>query len=414
MKHIWQVFSYELSRNIRRKGYLFTTFGVPLIAVLLLAGYQAISNLTASQEDDAPPGQEFSFEGITAAGYVDHTGEFTQVSPPLDRLFTRYDDEAAAQVALEMGAIDVYYVIPADYMETGNVELVVPTLALNMISSAPAEQLILSALAADMDPLVYQRLLYPSNIQSVNLQRELPEGVGPQTFDARFLPIYIFALALIMGLFMTNGYLMQGVIEEKETRVIEILISSLRPVELLSGKILAFGILGIGQMAVWLSVFVVVLQFANVLPAVSVLASIYLPLDVLPVIGIYFLLAYMFFATAYGIVGALSTSMQEGPQYAVIFTLPAAIPFYFIGVFLETPDAGLPVFLSLFPLTSPLSMTMRLLSTTVPFEQIALSIGLLVLSIGGMMWLTGRLFRVQTLLAGQTPKLRDLPKLVRG
>jgi ABC-2 type transport system permease protein len=113
-------------------------------------------------------------------------------------------------------------------------------------------------------------------------------------------------------------------------------------------------------------------------------------------------------------VGALSGSMQEGPQYAVIFTLPAAIPFYFFSVFLSTPDGPIPVVFSLFPLTASLSMVMRMVLSTVPAWQIGLSLGLLALADVGMMWLAGRLFRVQILLAGQTPRLRDLPKLVRG
>jgi ABC-2 type transport system permease protein len=113
-------------------------------------------------------------------------------------------------------------------------------------------------------------------------------------------------------------------------------------------------------------------------------------------------------------VGAISNSAREGPQYAVVFTLPAVIPLYFISVFLTAPDAGLPVVLSLFPITAPIAMVMRLLITTVPAWQIILSLALLALTIFGMMWLAGRLFRVQTLLAGQTPKLRDLARIVRG
>ncbi len=414
MRHIFQVFRYEFFRNIRRKGFLFATFGIPILALIVLFGYQGLSQITVDNADEAPA-QELDFDGVDSAGYVDHSGLFSQIPPELSSIITLYDDETAADAALKEGTIDAYYVIPADYMETGAIDEIVPAFSLNVINNGPIRRLILSTLTAGINPTLYERLVNPSNSEEVNFSGlEVPDNVGPQGFGSSFLLVYIFAIALMLGLFMTNGYLMQGVIEEKETRVIEILISSLRPSQLLVGKILAFGLMGILQMLIWLLVFIGVLQFANVLSAISVLASIYLPLDILPLVLVYFVLAYMLFATAYGIVGAISTSAQEGPQFAVIFTLPAAVPLYFISLFIENPEGVLPVILSLVPITAPLSMTMRLLTTNVPAWQVGLSIVLLILTIMGLMWVAGRLFRVQTLLAGQTPKLRDLPKLIRG
>ncbi|MBZ0292231.1 MAG: ABC transporter permease [Anaerolineae bacterium] len=414
--HLLEVFRYEFGRNIRRKGYLFGTFGIPILAIVLLFGIQIVSNLSNSGPDAAEVANAVDFEGIKQAGYVDETGLFGTIPDDLQEVMTQYTSEADAEAALEQGDIDVYYIIPSDYVETGDVQLVMPSMALNKINGGPVRQLILSTLSQGIDQPLYQRLLDPSNVTEVNVERDVPADVGPQNFDTRFILVYIFAIALMLGLFVTNGYLMQGVIEEKETRVVEILLSTVRPVSLLAGKILAFALMGIFQMLVWLGIFILVLRFASadLLSSISVLANIYLPLDVLPLVLVYFVLAYLFFATAYGIVGALSTSMQEGPQFAVIFTLPAVVPLYFISIFVETPDAPLSVALSLIPVTSPLAMTMRLLISSVPGWQIALSMGLLALTIVGMIWLAGRLFRVQTLLAGNTPRWRDLPRLLRG
>jgi len=128
---------------------------------------------------------------------------------------------------------------------------------------------------------------------------------------------------------------------------------------------------------------------------------------------IYFVLGYLMFAGLYGMISAISNSMKEGPQYAVIFTLPAALPLYFLGLFLEQPDSTLPMILSLFPLTSPLAMPQRLIISSVPGWQIALSLILLLLAVVGAIWLAARTFRVQTLLAGNPPRLRDLARLIR-
>lgn len=414
MRHILEVFVYELGRSVRRRGYLFSTFGVPIIAIALLFGYQALQDLTADDSAEPEAAPTIDLGGISTAGYVDESGLLTVPADDLSEVLVRYPDEAAALSALNNGEIDVYYHIPPDYLETGDVRLVMPTLSVNKINTSLIRQHLLDTLAADVDRDIYLRLQDPSNIEAVALDGREVQGAPQQDFGSSFLLVYIFTLALMMGLFLTSGYLMQGLIEEKETRIIEILISSLRPMQLLTGKILAFGLMGLLQMIVWVGAVVLVLQFADALSAISILATLYLPLDILPLVGVYFVLAYLLFATAYGIVGALSASMQEGPQFAIIFTLPAALPLYFISLFVEAPNAPLAVGLSLFPITAPIAMTMRLVIGTVPGWQIALGIALLVFTIVAMLWLAGRLFRVQTLLAGQAPKLRDLPKLIRS
>jgi ABC-2 type transport system permease protein len=270
-------------------------------------------------------------------------------------------------------------------------------------------------LEEEADPDLLARLRRPSIIVETNLQRDLPEGVT-QDEDTQFGTVYLFAILYLMSVFLTNGYLMQSVIEEKETRLIEILVSSVRPGQLLAGKILALGSLGLLQIVTWLAGIVLLLRFLVNLPALATtfLANMFIPGDLLPIFLIYFVLGYLFFAAAYGAVGAISNSMQEGPQYAVIFTLPAALPFYFFTLFVTATDGPIPTIMSLFPITAPLSMVMRVVVSTVPAWQIVLSIVLLILADLAMLWLAGRIFRVNTLLAGQLPRPRDIPRLIRG
>ena len=126
------------------------------------------------------------------------------------------------------------------------------------------------------------------------------------------------------------------------------------------------------------------------------------------------MLAYFLFAGLYSIVGALANSLREGPQYAVIFTLPAVLPLYFLSLFATAPDGPIPTILSLIPITAPIAMAQRLVISNVPVWQVLLSLALLGLTAVGVMWVAGRIFRVQVLLAGQMPKLKDLPRLLRG
>jgi len=421
-QHIWKVFNYELRRNIRRRGFLFTTFGIPLIAFVILFGYRAISQANARSQvaPDGSPGVAVEsegpqFRGIQHAGYVDRSGQFGDPGDLADTL-TRYADEPAAVAAMDAGEVDVYYVIPADYLETGDVTLVVPKFNLNLASAAPIRTLILNRLAANVqDENLFSRLLSPSNVDEINLQRDA-SGQTETDFGADFAVVYVFAIALMLSVFMTNGYLMQTVIEEKETRLIEILISTMRPTQLLAGKILALGLLGLIQIVVWVgSLFLIGrLVAGDAGSPLAALGAISLGADKILLLLLYFIFGYLFFAAAYGMVGAISNSMQEGPQFAVIFTLPAYIPLYFLSLFITTPDAPLPTILSLIPITAPLSMVMRVTLTTIPLWQLALSLGLLIVTDVFMIWLAGRMFRVQTLLAGQVPKWRDIPRLLRG
>jgi ABC-2 type transport system permease protein len=286
---------------------------------------------------------------------------------------------------------------------------------MNLVADALIRELILRQLSQGVDQGVFERLVEPAIITQINLQRDA-SGQTASNFDTDFLMVYIFAVTLMMSVFMTNGYLMQTVIEEKETRMIEMLVSSMRPTQLLAGKILALGALGLLQVASWLGAVVLLGRLAATDQGGTLAALATLQLDPgrVVLLVVYFVFGYLFFAAAYGIVGAISSSLQEGPQFAVIVTLPAVIPLYFLSLFIASPDAPLPVILSLFPVTAPISMVMRLTLISVPAWQFVVSLGLLGLLDVLMIWLAGRLFRVQSLLAGHSPRWRDLPKLLRN
>jgi len=273
-------------------------------------------------------------------------------------------------------------------------------------------------LSQGVDPEVFERLVNPSSFQVNNLS--LVNAESAQNEDGSFLLVYVFAIVLIFSLFTTSGYLMQSVIEEKETRLIEILISTVRPGQLLAGKILAMGIVGLVQVVAWIGGLYLLVQIASggaanqVAGVVASIANLQIPVNILPILLVYFVLAYFLFAGLFSIIGALSNSLREGPQYAVLFTLPAALPLYFISLFASAPEGPIPTFLSIFPLTAPIAMAARLVISNVPVWQLALSLILLAMTAIAAMWLAGRAFRVQLLLAGQMPKLKDLPKVLRG
>jgi ABC-2 type transport system permease protein len=406
--HLLQVFRYEFRRTFRRGGYLFMTFGLPVLGIVALAVVVLIVSLstaaTVRSEDGGSP-----FE-VEHAGYVDLSGMFSDPGPLADRL-TRYPDEESAQAAMASGQIEVYYLIPADYLESGEITAVMPQFSVAPLNEGLIKQLVVHTLTRGVDPALLERLQNPARFEEINLER-----TTTQEYGTSYALVYAFGMMLVLGMFTTSGYLMQSIIEEKETRLIEILISSLRPFELLAGKVLAYGLLGLLQLTVWLGTIFALIALAGLASGgfFTAVAAISIPPLTVVLVLVYFILGYLVFAASMATIGGLSTSQREGPQYSIIFTLPAIAPLWFINIFLETPNDSLPVALSLFPLTAPMAMVERLALTNVPLWQIAVSLALLVLTVIGTIWLAARLFRVQTLLAGQLPKLQDIPKLVRG
>lgn len=421
MINITRVFTYEIVRNFRRKGYLFTTFGLPLLMIALFYGYQFLSNRSAPTSQNATElasevVNSFNFRGIQKAGYVDPNAVFNGAE---SESLSVYESEVTAKAALEAGEIDVIYVLEPDYIDTGNVREIIPRMQPDMIASGPLQQLVFDQFTSEIDEGLLNRLRNPMFLNEVDLQREAATDTGEEVVrneDTNFALAYGFAILFMLTVFGTSGYLMQSVIEEKESRLVEILLSSVRPVHLLTGKILAMGVLGLFQIAAWIGISLALLVFQRdqVAAVAPFLTSLRVPLDAIPILAIYFLLGYLMFAAIFGAIGAISNSLQEGPQFSVIFILPALAPLYLLTAFLSDPNGSLPTFLSIFPLTAPLSMTMRSVITAVPAWQVVLSIVLLAITVWGMFWMAGRLFRVQTLLAGKAPKAREIPKLIFG
>lgn len=420
MRNVWNVFRYEFTRNVKRRAFLLTAFGIPLVGFLLFTLIQATSSDASA---DAQQQLQEEAEETDIIGYVDLAGLVVVDT----EAFIQFDSEEAADEAMAADEIDRYYVIEPDYLETGNVTVVLPNFTVTGASGESFTSFLYRQYLDAPTGALLNQLVQPANVQRIELERAAPgaEGEGSEGEvvdegdDSGFIIVYGFAMIFLLALFGTNGYLIQGVIEEKETKVVEILLSSLRPMHLLGGKILALGVLGIVQIVAWVGTVYVMTQLVgseNAPSSLAFLGEITLDAGTLLLMFIYFVLGYLFFAAVFGAVGALSVSMSEGPSYATVFTLPIILPFLMLTSFIETPNADLPTFLSIFPLTSPMAMVMRVVSTggTVPFAEIALSLGLLLLLDIVMIWLAGRLFRVNTLLAGQMPKLREIPALIRG
>lgn len=408
-RSFWSVFKYEVTRTLSKKVFLFSMFGLPILGLALIA----ILRSTTNTQNLTQQLMQFVVDtgGVKRAGYIDYSGLFSQTGQLAQDFMQRYDDEGQARAALEAGEITIYYIIPADYLETGEIRSVVPNFSTFNISAAPVRMLFFSNMAEQLqNPEDLNILAVPPNFQVNKLKTETEAKLVNE--DVNSSAVTLFAVIFTLALFGTNGYLLQTVIEEKESRLIEILLSSVTPLALLTGKILGLGLLGLLQLGVYIGALLLGIQLYG--GDLSVLSAINISTGMLVNLVIYFILGYLLFGAAFGAVGAISSSITEGPALATVFILPAMIPLIVAPSFSQDPHSGAVVFMSLFPITSPMAMVMRLSISDVPLIELILSIGILTITVIGMLIFAARLFREHTLLAGAGFKLRDIPRLIFG
>jgi ABC-2 type transport system permease protein len=408
MNRILSVVAQELVASFRRRSYLLTAFGVPIVAILLVVGF-----LLFRGDGDGEAEDPFASLPDKPIGYVDDSGRFPDPGD-FAAFLVRYPDEAAARGDVQSGKLSGYYLIPADYLTTGRVTRF--SSQFNVIESDTGlfESFLLTQLLHDESPLLLARLQQPARVTEHQLDRSgqpVTEIEGDSM--SNYWLVYTFAMVLVMSTFFSAGQVTRSVITEKENRMIEVVLSSVRPLQLLAGKMVGQGVAGLIQVVAWLAGILIIIQISDA--NIPFLGTVDLPFSVFVITLLYFLGGYFLFAAFAAGVGAISGNMREGPQYAVIYTLPAVVPLFLLPVILESPNETLAVVLSLLPFCSPLGMIQRIVITTVPGWQIALSLAILGLSILVALWLSARLFRVNTLLSGQLPSPRELAQLlIRG
>lgn len=267
--------------------------------------------------------------------------------------------------------------------------------------------------AYGIDPYVLSEALAPVEIEATGVREEEPRG----TTDDLFIFAQFMGMALFLVLLLYGNAILRGVREEKENRMVELILSSVRPEQLMAGKVLGIGLAGLLQVAVWVAFAALAMAFGDEITAAvggSVPDLPRFPWQTGVIFLAYFAGGYFLYACIFAALGAVATSGQEAQN----LQYPAIVPLFvgYLMIFAVTDDPGgtLAVVGTLIPLTSPLVMPVRAALTPVPWGELALSMALLVATCWAFLWIAGRVHRVTILSTGQRPSMKQLWRWVRA
>ncbi|MCJ7736917.1 MAG: ABC transporter permease [Anaerolineae bacterium] len=413
-KRVWIVARQAYLTHLKRAGFIIMTAIIPLLgALVLLIGFFFAGE--ARQIGRSFFGQ-FE-EAQLRIGVVDRSGNFSPILPEYRDDFTLYPDEQQAEEALEAEQASQILIIESNYLESGKITVVTLGSGFDSVSVSGSDQirsfLIDHLLQDEIEPILRTRIADPMNIEPRIISSSgTTQGEGAWTFVFNLVVPYILSMFLIMTIFMSSGYLLQSVAEEKENRVIEIIVSSIRPIELMAGKILGMGALGLTQVLVWVMSS---LGFGS--GAVALLAATgagQIPASVLILGIVFYVLGYLLYAILMAGVGTLGATAQESQQLAGIFSLFAAIPYMLSGFLFGNANAPIARVLSFFPLTAPTMMLLRLPLAKIPAIDIAGSIVALLVAIPLALLGSTKLFRFGLLVYGKRPTLKEIWGIIRS
>lgn len=426
-RQVYLVLKREYMTRIKSKGFIAATILVPVGFVAMFG----IGILISVWDSD------LSFE----IGVIDQT---EVLAPSLVEMNTeRYRNyshlpEDSLRTLVQQEQITGYMILDEEHITDDK--------TLELIYSGSGGIQLLNSIESDMREVIREERLQRADVSqdiqdifetsvSLNSRRLTAEGEEEED-DTAFFTFVGMAMGFIIffAIFGYGGYIMRGVIEEKTNRIIEVITSSVKPIELLSGKMAGVGALAITQFAIWLIALFGLTSIAGPIAASMMSdqtaqmeamgapeqAEIPAFLDI-PTIEtslivyfiVFFILGYLLYSSLFAAIGSAADSETDTQQLMMPVTIPIMLAYFIMFHAWRSPDSTLSVVSSLFPFFSPIVMITRIAITEVPFWQIGLSMLLMVLTFIGTMWLSAKIYKVGILSYGGTASFKDIAKWIR-
>ncbi len=431
----WTIATFEFLTAVRRPGYLITTFGMPLF-MAAYGGVVAIPAYFASRSVREPavygvvdPGNVLKLQSEVRAASpqlpeevrkaLETAGGNSAVNASLlqsNSVFRPYASADDARSATAARTLKGYFVVPQDYIEKGVIDVYTPDTfsvsgseSRNAFSSLIRERLVTGRL----DEQTTARVVSPlkeTRRYSVTKTGNLTDG-SQAAGAVRFAVPLIFTVLFLMSVLMTSGYLMQGTATEKENKVVDVLLASAGPDEILAGKLLGLGGAGLLQIAVWL--LIVLVGGIGIVPLLMT-SQIEMPWVALALAIPLFLVAFLFFGSLMLGTGSLGSNMREAQQLAMVWSLTAALPMMMMAVLVREPHGTVARVMTWLPFSAgPLIMFRASIDLeSLAWWEVAGSFTVLLLSTWLAIRIGARLFRIG-LLSSSRPKLSEIMRQAR-
>lgn len=386
----------EFITNIKRKEFIILTFLLPLILFMSMV-IPLLFMQTVSHEREI-------------LGVVDETGA---VLPILKERYHDYNigeikTAVEARQLLENDSISGYIVIPKDFLKIGKASYY-SKIQLSSLSPANINlerilsDIVIENLLLDkgIPKETIDKVKNPIEMERITVTKKGEEIETPFAFFGNYLlPLFLF-----MSIMNAGGYLLNGIIEEKENKVVEVLLSTISSNELLSGKILGLGGLGIVQVGIWMIGIIAVTSLLKI-PLVSLEKGV--------LMMIYFVLGYLFYSSIFAMIGSISTSTRDSQQISAIVSFFVFIPLLlFLGI-VQNPNMNFIRVLGMIPPFIPTIMMMRVLLSEVPFIDIIISILILSVALVAAAKIASKMFKIGILMYGKKPSFNEVLRWIRG
>ncbi len=407
MHNVWLIARREYLERIRTKSFLLMTVLIPVLMIGGIVGSILMSTRTKSASHIAIVSQDQQL--ALDLQHELETGKDSKmtvdvISPPSSRTRPTLDTELAdkqldgylwVSPAAQQTSRPIFAWTPrsvGDIVTKGNVTSALHTV---LMRERLAHQ---GMVATEVDAL-----MQPVEVDTTQA------GKNTDTTSA-FFGAYILFFLMYFVIMLYGMNVARSIIEEKTSRIFEVLLATIRPEEMMAGKVIGVGSVGLTQIAIWL-LTAVLLTSTSIVSSVAG-GNVHLTLSAAQIIFfvVYFLLGFLLYSSIAAALGAMTNSEQELQQLNMFLVMPLAVCMFSLGVVINNPSGTVATVLSLIPFCTPLLMYLRISLAMPPAWQIALSIALMLGTIYAVLWIASRIYRVGILMYGKKP---NLPEIVR-
>jgi ABC-2 type transport system permease protein len=452
MNKFLAVVKREYVQRVRSKMFLLLTIGAPLMVALftvvpiLIAGIRSGGPLRVAVLDETGRMYERLSAALTKTDGEDDDEEAARESQPPAALnrngpermkqAARASEQAYAVERVEQGGLtreeligrldarvkaselDAYVVLPKDVLEGGEAGYYSRNVA-DQFTRGHVQDALTRAVR---DARLEERGIRPEVMRAVNQpvkMRSAKAGGGAGEAEDKgegFALVFGTGFIIYLSILLYGQVVLGAVVEEKETRIAEILFSSIRPFPLMLGKLIGVSLVALTQFAIWGLAFALFSLYGVAALAsrgVPIEFNIHIPLSAFAYLLLFFALGYFLYASLYALVGSMVTTAQEGGQLAMPIILMLVVGFYLVFPVMRAPDSPFAFWVSMVPFFAPITMLVRIMTQTPPGWQIALSLAIGFATVALLIWLAGRVYRVGMLMYGKRATIPEMLKWVR-